>query len=102
MENTEALTFEQDGETYLKLCVDLTVYWRGSMFERSQGMLHFYKRALKELKSGLTFFETGTMSGAKKLKKDTLDMVPTWLKGKPRRDIYMINICLLYTSDAAD
>jgi hypothetical protein len=92
MDNTDAFTFIEDGEAYAALCIDLTVYWRGSMFERAPGILHFYRRSLEEIGSALKFFETGTMAGAKPLRKDTVDMVPTWLKAKPRRDIYMINL----------
>ena len=94
MENTvEPLVFSEDGEDYAKLCANVTVYWRGSAFERAAGIVHFYKRAMKELGKSVKFFETGTMSGAKKLKADTLDLVPFWFqKSKRRSDIYMLNL----------
>jgi hypothetical protein len=92
MENLDTLTREQDGEVYAKLCLDLTIYWRGSAFDRVDGILHFYERAMKEIGSALKFYETGTMSGAKPLRKDALEMLPTWLGKKRRRDIYMLNL----------
>lgn len=92
MDNLEALTREQDGEVYAQLCLDLTIYWRGSAFDRVDGILHFYERAMKEIGSALKFYETGTMAGAKPLRKDALEMLPTWLGKKRRRDIYMLNL----------
>lgn len=92
MTNISELKFIKDGENYARLCLDLTVYWRGSMFDRVEGVLHFYEQAMKELRPTLRFYETGTMSGAKPLRKDSLAMIPTWLRGKRRRDIYMMNL----------
>ena len=88
-----SLTFSSDGFTYAILCVDLTVYWRGSAFHRADGIVHFYRRSIQEIGERLRYYETGTMSGAKRLRKDTLEMVPFWFqKAKARRDIYMMSL----------
>ncbi len=92
MINISELKFIKDGENYARICLDLTVYWRGSMFDRVEGVLHFYEQAMKELRPTLRFYETGTMAGAKPLRRDSLEMIPTWLRGKRRRDIYMMNL----------
>jgi hypothetical protein len=92
-ETHDPLVFVKDGETFAKLCLDVTVYWRGSAFDRAAGIAHFYKRALKEIRKQLKYYETGTMSGAKPLRKDSLEMIPFWFqKAKRRSDIYMMNL----------
>jgi len=92
-ETGKLFEFRHDGVDYLKLCIDITTYWRGSAFDRVDGIVHFYKRALSIIGSRLTYFETGTMSGAKPLKKDSLDMLPVWFAGsKPRADIYIMTL----------
>jgi len=85
--------FEADGEPFAKLCVDLTVYWKGSMFDRSDGIADFYEHAMAELRPHLRFYETETMKGARPVKADVFDMLPTWLSAKAkRRDIYLLQL----------
>ena len=87
------LSFIEDGESYATLCVDLTVYWRGSAFDRADGIVQFYQRALQYIGPTLRFYETGTMAGAKAIKKDTLDMIPFWFqKAKRREDLYIMGL----------
>lgn len=103
MTKISELTFIKDGEKYAQLCLDLTVYWRGSMFDRVEGILHFYEQAMNELRPALRYYETGTMAGAKPLRKDSLEMIPTWLRGKRRSDIYMMNLeSGLHPNDPSD
>lgn len=90
---TEDFDFSEDGVNYTKLCIDVTVYWRGSVFDKADSVIRFYKRSLAEIGAEIRFFETGSMSGAKKLRKDTLEMVPFWFNNPARRrDIYMMNL----------
>ncbi|MDE2372009.1 MAG: DUF3396 domain-containing protein [Burkholderiales bacterium] len=85
------LIFETEGSTFARLCIDLTFYWRGSMYDRTSSLTEAYYRALAAVKGGIVYFETGTMAGVKKLKADTLDTVPFWLqKAKRREDIFMM------------
>lgn len=87
------ISVASDGSMILKFGAEITLYWRGSMFERAEALVALYQRVLADLRPTLRFFETGTMSGAKPLKADTLDMLPFWLtKAKRRRDIYMLNL----------
>lgn len=87
------LTFSTAGEPFAQLCIDTTFYWRGSMFDRGAGLAEAYRRALAYVKDTITYFESGTMSGPKKLKADSLDMVPFWLvTGKRREDIFMMTL----------
>ncbi|MEX8519910.1 MAG: type VI immunity family protein [Leptothrix sp. (in: b-proteobacteria)] len=87
------LVFETDDSTFARLCIDLTFYWRGSMFDRAEHLTDAYSYALSLIKDKLVFFESGSMAGAKKLKADSLGMVPFWLhNGKRREDIYMMQL----------
>lgn len=62
------------------------------MFDRAGELGALYARATESMGSRFTFYETGTMAGAKPIRRDTLQMLPTWLTAKPRRDIYMLNL----------
>lgn len=96
----EQTVFEADGEVFLRLCTDVTVYWRGSMFDRVDGLLHFYREAMEVVGSRITFYETEAMSGAKPIKADSLELFPSWLtKPKARRSMFILN---LESSDRAN
>lgn len=89
----DALRLSNDqGRPLLVPCAELTVYWRGSMFERADRLIGMYERVMGDLGPSLKHFETGTMAGAKLLRADSLQTVPFWLKSKPRRDIYMLRL----------
>ena len=76
---------------YLKVVLDVTVYWVGSVFDHSEAILDFYKKSLLEIGNDITFYETETMGGAKPVENDTLDLVPFWLQGtKTKRSIYSL------------
>ena len=88
-----ALTFVSDGTEYMKLCLDVTVYWKGSVFDRIDSVLAFYRKALAPIAQDLAYYETESMRGARAIKPDTLDLIPFWLTGAPtRREIYMLNL----------
>ena len=83
---------DDHGRPLLVPCAELTVYWRGSMFERAERLIGMYERLMGDLGPSFKHFETGTMAGAKPLRADSLQTVPFWLKSKPRRDIYMLRL----------
>lgn len=92
-ETTEQFDFSEEEVNYTKICVDITVYWRGSVFDKADSVIEFYNRALDEVRTELKFFTTGSMSGAKNLRSDSLEMVPYWFRDpKHRRDIYRMRL----------
>lgn len=91
--NKDQFKFEVDGEPFAKLCVDLTLYWKGSAFDRRDGILDFYYLAMNELSPHLRFYETETMRGAKPVSSEVFEMIPTWFEtNKKRRDIYLLQM----------
>lgn len=92
-ELAESLTLRQDNDIYLKPCMDIVLYWAGTPFERSDGIVAFYERSLELIGKDVKYFRTETMTAAKPLKKDTLGLLPFWFKETDsRRDIYMLYI----------
>jgi len=95
MQETEAvfekLTYEEKGFTYIKPCLDITFFWAGSVFDRSDDVIEFYQQCLDVLGGSIKYYRTETMTKANPLKKDTLGLLPFWFhKTKSRRDIYML------------
>lgn len=80
-----------DGTRLVTLCADITVYWRGSMFERADGILAFYERAMEVIGSSVRWYETETMGDVDAVNEKVFDMLPFWLKSpKARRGIYAL------------
>ena len=87
----EKLTYQEDGFVYMKPCLDITLYWSGSVFDRSDDILRFYQQCLDVLGGSFAYFRTETMTKARPLKKDTLGLLPFWFqKTNIKRDIYML------------
>jgi len=87
----EKLTYQEEGFVYMKPCLEITLYWSGSVFDRSDDILRFYRQCLDVVGGSLGYFRTETMTRSRPLKKDTLDLLPFWFRGtKSRRDIYML------------
>lgn len=77
-----------DGNRLVTLCADVTVYWRGSMFDRADAILAFYERAMKIIGSKLGWYETETMGDVQAINSKVFGMLPLWLKNpKSRRGI---------------
>lgn len=96
----DKLTFSHGDLAYLVPCADVTLYWTGSVFDHSQGILDFYREGLALIEPDLKHYRTETMGAARPLKKDTLDLLPLWLaQTTARRDIYML---FLESGTAAD
>jgi hypothetical protein len=88
-----ALTFSSDGVEYMKLCVDVALYWRGSAFDHVKGLLHFYREAISLIGGRLTFFEREEMQGAEPITRAALDQVPDWLTGSDRtKDVFTLDL----------
>jgi len=95
MDNKESLLdnleFVENDVVYLKLCLDITVYWVGSIFDRREGVLDFYTKSMNVIGTYLTFYETETMRGAAAVRTGTLDLVPMWLtRPSAKRSTYML------------
>jgi hypothetical protein len=46
---------DEDGVEFMKLVVEVTLYWTGSAYGHRAGLLHFYRTALSLIRSRLTF-----------------------------------------------
>lgn len=91
LEEINQLIGHPEGPAFLVLCAELTIYWRGSCFERSTGLISLYKKVVADFGHRFKFYETGTMTGAKPIRADSLDLLPFWLQNsKPRKDIYQL------------
>lgn len=87
----DKITYQEKGFVYIKPCLDITFYWTGSVFDRTDDIVEFYHQCLDVLGDSLSYYRTETMTKANPLKKDTLDLIPFWFKKtKSTRDIYML------------
>ena len=81
------------GRPLLVPVAELTLYWRGSIAERSAALEGVVRRMLGDIGPALRFFETGEMAGGKPLRTDTLETIPFWLRQKHvRPDIYWMRL----------
>ncbi|HRB18150.1 MAG TPA: DUF3396 domain-containing protein [Nitrospira sp.] len=75
----------------LKVCLDITVYWTGSVFQHGAGVLDFYRQSMELLGKHIKHYETETMGGACPVDADSLHLLPFWIEGtKARRSIYAL------------
>jgi hypothetical protein len=87
------LTYEKDGVVFLRPCLDVVCYWRGSAFPRRDGILDFYRQCIEMVGESLTFYQTETIGAPRKLRKDSLGLLEFWLsKTKSRRDVYVLQL----------
>lgn len=78
---------------FLKLCADVTVYWKGSVFDRVEGVVDFYQKALSLIRGDIKFYTTETMEGARRIRSDTFDLIPFWfLQSKRKRKLYILTL----------
>jgi hypothetical protein len=84
--------FRNDAEVeYLKLCLDITIYWVGSVFDIAEGVIDFFEQSMEVVGKDTKYFETETMGGARPVRPDTMSLIPFWFaKTKSRRSIYML------------
>jgi Protein of unknown function (DUF3396) len=84
---TNVLIFEKDGMEYMKLCVDITVYWTGSVFGRKHAILLAYSNALDVVGTALKHYATGSMPRFRPIDRTTFKLLPEWLNtADPRED----------------
>ncbi len=89
----DRLTRTKNGVVYLRPCVDIVCYWTGSVFDRVDGVLDFYRKSLHGLGQSLSFFQTDSMGAPARLKGDSLRLLEFWLTGtKSRRDVYVLQL----------
>jgi hypothetical protein len=88
----EQFHFQKNGTDYLKLCLDVTVYWVGSVFDRVEGVLDFYQQSMEFLRDHTRFYVTETMGDAEPVRDDTAELLPFWLRTPHRRDIYILRL----------
>lgn len=88
----------EDGEL-LKLCLDLTVYWFGSVFDRVEGVLDFYTQAISLLGNEIKYYLTEAMEGGREVDLDALNLLPNWLTQDDRRDLYILSLESGYRKD---
>ncbi|APR86087.1 Hypothetical protein A7982_11436 [Minicystis rosea] len=88
------MVFSGDGGVYLRLVTDITLYWRGSMFDHAQGIQSFYAKALRLIGSHLKFYRTESMEGSRPLKADSLQLLPDWFRKRrgKGKGIYMLSL----------
>jgi len=64
-------------------CAETIIYWRGSVFERVEGVNHFYRTALQTIRETVKWYETESMGEVRPVQANTFDLLPRWLK-EPR------------------
>jgi hypothetical protein len=76
----DPLVFSRNGVEYMRLAVDLTVYWAGSSVHHADGIGRFYARALECLEGRLRHYETAQMTGPLPIDGNALALVPHWTR----------------------
>jgi hypothetical protein len=66
------------GNWRVKLCLDIVLYYDGGFRENADGILHFYNQAIEVVGDKVQYFLTDGEGTFKKVKKDTLQMLPFW------------------------
>lgn len=90
---SESFVFQKTGIDYLKLCVDVTLFFVGAPSSHVEGILDFYDQALSVIKSDIVQYVTGTMSKPKRVKADTFDILPLWVTDpKAKKDIMQLRL----------
>jgi TseV toxin immunity protein TsiV len=88
--SSEQFTADKDGVCYLKLCLDVTLYFEDSLFDHSKEVIEFYKRSLQIIGPHIRFYQTENMGKARKITEKALEMLPFWFTTpSSRRPILM-------------
>ena len=94
--------FQHDGIDYLTLCLDVTVYWIGSIFDRVNGLLRFYERSMDLIGQDLNFYHTESIRYDRRVTDDTVNLLPFWLhKPQAKRTMPMLFMSAASTADTA-
>lgn len=93
MKQEKELIFKKNEIEYMKLCIDITVYWLGSAFNHVAGILSFYNQVLEMIGDKLLHYETEEMAGAEKINAEILERLPNWLRVKNNsKDIFTLTL----------
>lgn len=77
----------------LKLCIDITLYWTGSLEDHARQILQFHDRSMQVLRQNVTYYCTETMRKYRKADATTLEMLPYWLSSQDaRRRLYYLEL----------
>jgi hypothetical protein len=99
-ESQPEFVFQKDGVDYLKLCLEVTVYWASSIYDQVEGILDFYEQSLGLLKKDLRQYITKGV--LRRVKKDSFEILPLWLtKPKARHNIMTLTLDGATTRDGA-
>jgi hypothetical protein len=74
----EDLIFVDSDVEYLKLTIDMTVYWTGAVTEHREGIMVFYEKAMGCLGNQFTHYETAQMTGFRTIDSYALNLIPDW------------------------
>jgi Protein of unknown function (DUF3396) len=86
----------------LKLCVDITLYWTGSLEDHAEQILRFHNRSMQLVRQNVTYYCTETMRGYRKADSTTLEMLPFWLSSRDaRREFYFLELTAAADREAA-
>jgi hypothetical protein len=98
----DTFIFQKNGVDYLKLCVDVALYFVGPPAAHASGIVEFYEQALSIIKPDIVQYETGTMSKPRRIKADTFDMLPLWVTDpKAKQDMMQLRLDNSTTPDSA-
>lgn len=96
------LVFKDGDFEYMKLCVDLAIYWRGSMFDHRAGIEHFYEEVVAMFASRIRHYATHEMSHAQPAGPGALRILPGWFSNPdPTQDFFTLNLECHATPDVA-
>lgn len=81
------------GNWRVKLCLDIVLYYDGGFRENADGILHFYNHGIEVIGDKVEYFLTDGEGTFKKIKKDTLQMLPFWTTAEAApRAIYGLDL----------
>jgi hypothetical protein len=89
-----------DGIQLVADCAEITVYWRGSVYERIEAIERFYEGAMQGLRTAVKWYETEAMGEVLPVQPRTFDLLPRWLKA-PRARRGMMGLMLESGRNAA-
>lgn len=85
--------YADDERCVVKLGAAVSVYYKGAFKENARGLLNFYRMCIRHIGSSVKFFHLDGKNQPRKLKKDTLDLLPFWAsEGCEDRGLY--GLCL--------
>jgi hypothetical protein len=92
--NNRLLVFVDKGVEYMKVCLDVTLYWLGPTLKYRDDILDFYKQALALIQKDIKYYEREDMEqGAQRIDAQALHMLPDWLAGSiPTEGIFSLDL----------